>query len=100
MMTAPMECSVQRQTEQTLAVVADAEVEQLVRHGAGQPGHPGDAVAGLDDAADLLARGRVVVVPELGAKDAGDVLGRDAEVSHFGSCGLGASCSVWIRLPS
>ena len=38
------------------------ELEQLVDRGAGQPRHPGDAVADLDDAADLLGPDRRGVV--------------------------------------
>ena len=64
------------------ALGAVLELEDLVDGGAGQPGDPGDAVAHLDDASDLLGPhlGRVVVhVPPEGG---GDLVGVDGQLSH------------------
>ncbi len=65
------------------------ELEQLVHRGTGQPGDPGDAVADLDDAADLLgAHGRGVVL-DVALQRLGDLTGVNRELCHH------SAPSVW-----
>ena len=65
------------------------ELEQLVHRRTGQPGDPGDAVADLDDAPDLLgAHGRGVVL-DVALQRLGDLTGVNRELCHH------SAPSVW-----
>ena len=59
---------------------AALELEQLVDRGVGQAGDAGDAVADLDDPADLLALEAGLVALQVLAQDGGDVVGAEVEV--------------------
>ena len=68
---------VQRQAEG-----AALELEQLVDRGVGQARHAGDAVADLEDAADLLGLDLGLEVGQVLLQGGGDVAGVDREFSH------------------
>jgi hypothetical protein len=76
---------VQRQTQRAVL-----ELEQLVHRGVGQTRHPGDAVADLEDAPDLLGLDLGVEVGQVLLERCGDVAGVDGEFSHVFSvpCGM------------
>ena len=68
---------VQRDAEQ-----AAFELQQLVGHRGVQPLDPGDAVAGLDDDADLVALGLRVVGGDDALEGVADLLRADAQLGH------------------
>ena len=58
------------------------ELEQLVHGGAGKSRDPGDAVADLDDAPDLLGPDRRGVVLDVALQRLGDLTGVDRQLCH------------------
>ena len=74
------------------------ELEQLVGHGRGQAGDPGDAVAGLGDGADLFLAGRLrLVVGDVLLERVADLLRTDRELRHLRPCSL-LSLSLWLAV--
>ena len=61
---------------------AALELEQLVDRGVGQTGDAGDAVAHLEDPAELLLRQRRREGLDVGPQCRGDLVGVDGEFSH------------------
>jgi len=76
------------------------ELEQLVGHRRGQPLDVGDAVTGVDDAADLFARrgARVVGLHALASSASRISSGRieSSVMCLFSSCGPGPEPAVWV----
>ena len=68
------------------------ELEQLVHGGVGQPGHAGDAVADLGDAADGAGLERRREAVEVRLERGGDVGGGEREFSHVVGSSGAASC--------
>ena len=68
---------VERQAERAVL-----ELEQLVDRGVGQARTPGDAVADLEDAADLRGLDVGLEALEVLAERRGDVVGVDGQLGH------------------